>query len=41
MSRPMVYQLINDELVMGKFREFGFKKAIFTDGYFNTWTIPL
>lgn len=41
MSRPMVYKLTNDAEAMGRLRELGFKKAIFTDGYFHTWDYPL
>ena len=41
MSRPMVYNLTNDSSVMGNLRTLGFKKVIFTDGYFNTWNFDL
>ena len=41
MSRPMVYQLTNDSNVISTLRDLGFKKAIFTDGYYNTWTQDL
>lgn len=40
-SRPLVYQLTNDSEFMGNLRSAGFKKVIFTDGYFNTWTQDL
>ena len=38
MSRPMVYNLVNDAGFMAKLRSLGFKKAVFTDGYDETWT---
>ncbi len=38
MSRPLVYQLTNDSEFMGNLRKAGFKKVIFTDGYFHSWT---
>lgn len=37
MSRPFVYNLINDGKFMGRLRELGFKKVVFTDGYDQTW----
>jgi hypothetical protein len=41
MSRPMVHKLINDSGVISTFRSQGFKKAIFTDGYNDTWTYDI
>jgi len=41
MSRPTVYQVINDSGFMGRLRALGFKKAVFTDGYYSTWNQPL
>ena len=38
MSRPLVHNLVKDGDVISTFRSQRFKKAIFTDGYSNTWT---
>lgn len=38
MSRPTVYQLVNDESFETMVRGMGFKKVVFTDGYDSTWT---
>ena len=40
-SRPFVHQMCNDGETMGNFRNVGFKKIIFTDGYDSTWTVDL
>ena len=41
MSRPLVYQLINNDSFMSNLKNHGFKKAVFTDGYDNTWTVDV
>lgn len=38
MSRPLVYKLTTSDTFMNKLRFLGFKKVVFTDGYYNTWT---
>lgn len=40
-SRPLVYQLMNDSDFMSNLRSAGFKKVIFTDGYYHTWNIDV
>ena len=41
MSRPIVYQVINETDFIKNRRSDGFKKAVFTDGYNKTWTYDL
>jgi len=41
MSRPMVYQMMTDAEVTNTLRSVGFKKIIFTDGYYQTWNQDL
>jgi hypothetical protein len=41
LSRPVVYQIINDRALMRNWRELGFKKALFTDGYNETYTVDV
>jgi hypothetical protein len=41
MSRPFVYKLVNDSEFMERLRTLGFKKATFTDGYWQTWHYDL
>ncbi len=40
-SRPVVYSVTNDDAFMARLRLLGFRKAVFTDGYFNTWRIDV
>lgn len=40
-GRPFVYQFQNDYVLVGRLQHLGFKKAILTDGYGKTWTVPL
>ena len=41
LGRPDVYQFSTDSDLQAKLRELGFKKAIFTDGYDETWTVNI
>ncbi|MBM4283714.1 MAG: hypothetical protein FJ128_00475 [Deltaproteobacteria bacterium] len=41
MGRPLVHQLTNDGKLAAKWREMGFKKVIFTDGYRAAWDLTL
>lgn len=41
MSRPLVHQLTNSAKVVDTWRDIGFRKVIFTDGYNSTWTWSL
>jgi hypothetical protein len=40
-SRPLVNNLANNADFVGSLKSTGFKKAIFTDGYNDTWTLDL
>lgn len=40
-SRPLVYKLTNETEFLQNMRDAGFRKVIFTDGYYNTWTYDL
>jgi hypothetical protein len=41
MSRPLVYQINKDELLLRSLKRRGFKTATFTDGYHQSWEIDL
>ena len=44
MSRPAVYQLVNDQNERGfmpMVRDLGFRKLVFTDGFKDTWTVDV
>jgi hypothetical protein len=41
MSRPLVYQINKDELLLRSLKRRGFKTATFTDGYNQAWEIDL
>ena len=41
MSRPLVYKLTNESDFLSNMREAGFKKVVFTDGYYESWTYDL
>jgi hypothetical protein len=41
MSRPIVYQVLNETDFVKNRKGDGFKKAVFTDGYKQTWTYDL
>ena len=37
MSRPTVYNMINDHELLATLRGFGFKTVIFSDGFDSVW----
>jgi hypothetical protein len=41
LSRPLVYQMVNENNLVTKLRSHGFTKAILTDGNDRTWTFDL
>ena len=41
MSRPFVYKIQNEMTLLQDLREAGFHKAVFTDGYDDTWSFDL
>ncbi len=41
MSRPLIYKFINDKEIVRTWRELGFKKVLFTDGFRNNWESKL
>ncbi len=40
-SRVMVNELTKDGKLPSIWEQMGFKRVIFTDGYYNTWTMDL
>jgi hypothetical protein len=41
MSRPLVYNFMNNSETTDRFRALGFKKVLFTDGYNSSWLYDL
>jgi hypothetical protein len=41
MSRPLLYKLLSETQFLDELKSHGFKKAIFTDGYRDTWDFDL
>jgi hypothetical protein len=41
MSRPLVYKMVNDKEIRAYWRALGFRKAIFTDGHSDTYTVDI
>jgi hypothetical protein len=41
MSRPLIYKITNETDFLQNLKTLGFKKVIFTDGYYHSWTYTL
>ena len=41
MSKAVVYKLVNEGNVLETVKEVGFRKLVFTDGFYNSWTYDL